>query len=115
LHHTHGQKAPSGQRSTKASPQTALNDSDNAFHFNTADKPHPTTKERTVFYRVLDTRDEAVLKIYTDQPGRFPKKSSRGHQYIMVLTEVDSVAILVEPMKNRTAGKIVGAYQVLIN
>jgi hypothetical protein len=59
--------------------------------------------------------DEATPKIYTDQPGRFPKKSSRGNQYIMVLAEVDSNAILVEPMKNRTAGKMVRAYQVLID
>ncbi len=55
--------------------------------------------------------DEATLKIYTGQPGRFPKKSSRRNQYIMVLAEVDSNAILVEPMKNRTAGKMVQAYQ----
>jgi hypothetical protein len=33
----------------------------------------------------------------------------------MVLAEVDSNAILVEPMKNKTAGKMVRAYQVLIN
>jgi hypothetical protein len=33
----------------------------------------------------------------------------------MVLAEVDSNAILVEPMKNRTAGKMVWAYQVLID
>ena len=59
--------------------------------------------------------EEAAQKIYTDQPGRFPKKSSRGNQYIMVLTEVDSDAILVEPMKNRTAGEMIRAYQVLID
>jgi hypothetical protein len=33
----------------------------------------------------------------------------------MVLAEVDCNAILVEPMKNRTAGKMVRAYQVLID
>jgi hypothetical protein len=57
--------------------------------------------------------DEATLKIYTNQPGQFPKKSSRGNQYIMVLAEVDSNAM--EPMKNRTAGEMVRAYQVLID
>jgi hypothetical protein len=91
----------------QSTPQTALDNSDDTFQFNPADKPRPTTKERTVFYPVLYTRDKAVLKIYTDQPGRFSKKSSCGHQYIMVLTEVDSDAILVEPMKNRTAGEMV--------
>jgi hypothetical protein len=59
--------------------------------------------------------DKATLKIYTHQPGRFPKKSSRGNQYIMVLAKVDSNTILVEAMKNRTAGKMVRAYQVLID
>ena len=33
----------------------------------------------------------------------------------MVLTEVDSDAILGEPMKNRTAGEMIRAYQVLID
>jgi hypothetical protein len=59
--------------------------------------------------------EEAAQKIYTDQPGRFPKKSSRGNQYIMVLTNVDSDAILVQLMKNRTAGEMIRAYQVLID
>ena len=33
----------------------------------------------------------------------------------MVMTEVDSDAILVEPMKNRTAGEMSRAYQALID
>ncbi len=33
----------------------------------------------------------------------------------MVLTESESDAILVEPMKNRTSGEMIRAYQVLIN
>ena len=59
--------------------------------------------------------EEAAQKIYTDQPGHFPKKSCHGNQYIMVLTEVDSDAILVKPMKNRTTGEMITAYQVLID
>ena len=110
----HGRKSPSGQRSTKVTTP-ALDDSDEAFGLDTIEPQRPTKKERTVFYRVLDVNDEAAQKIYSDQPGRFPKKSSRGNQYIMVLTEVDSDAILVEPMKNRTAGEMIRAYQVLID
>ena len=67
------------------------------------------------FFCVLDVNEEAAQKIYTDQPGHFPKKSSRGNQYIMVLNEVDSDAILIEPMKNRPAGEMIRAYQVLID
>jgi hypothetical protein len=108
----HGRKAPSSQRSTKTTT-LALDDSDDVFGINNIEAPRPIKKERIVFY--LDVNDEAAQKIYTDQPGRFPKKSSRGNQYIMVLTEVDSDAILVEPMKNRTTGEIIRAYQVLID
>ncbi len=63
----------------------------------------------------MDVNDEAAQKIYSDQPGRFPTKSSRGNHYIMVLTEVDSDGILVKPMKNRTAGEMIRAYQALID
>ncbi len=59
--------------------------------------------------------EEALRKIWTDQTGRFPKQSSQGNQYIMVLTKSDSSAILVEPMKNRSAGEMVRAYQALID
>jgi hypothetical protein len=43
------------------------------------------------------------------------KKSSRGNQYIMVLIKLDSNAILVEAMKNRTASKMIRAYQTLLD
>ena len=55
------------------------------------------------------------MKICTNQPGRFPKKLLRGNQYIMVLTKSDSDVILVEPMKNRTSGEMIRAYQALID
>jgi hypothetical protein len=46
--------------------------------------------------------------------GRFPMKASRGYQYIMVLGELDSDAIMVTPMKNRTSKEMIRAYQVLV-
>jgi hypothetical protein len=60
-------------------------------------------------------KDEATQKIWTDQPGRFPKKSSKGCQYMMILTESESDAILVEAIKNRTSGEMIRAYQVLVD
>jgi hypothetical protein len=39
-------------------------------------------------------------RIYTDQTGCFPVTSSQGNQYILVLYDYDSNAILVEPLKN---------------
>jgi hypothetical protein len=59
--------------------------------------------------------DEATQHIWTNQPDRFLKKSMKGSQSMMVLTESDSNAILVEPMKNRTSGEMIRAYQTLIN
>jgi hypothetical protein len=47
--------------------------------------------------------------MHTNQTGKFPKKSSRGYQYIMVLLKIDSNAILVKAMKNRTAGEMIRA------
>ena len=54
-------------------------------------------------------------KSYSDQTGRFPVCSSKGNQYIMVLVDVDSNAILVEPLRNRTSGELCRAYQKLID
>ena len=59
--------------------------------------------------------EEANKTVFTDQTGQFPKKSSQGNQYIMVLTHIDSNAILQESMKNRTSGEMIRAYQVLID
>ncbi len=53
--------------------------------------------------------------MYTNQTGKFPKKSSKGNHYIMVLIEIDSSAILVEEMKNRSAGEMIRAYLILVN
>ncbi len=77
--------------------------------------PCPTTKTCEIYYKIYDLKDEAQLKMYTNQTRQFPKKSSRGHQYIMVLIELDSNAILEEAMKNCTSGETLCAYQVLVD
>ena len=74
------------------------------------------SKERTIFYEIHDYEQfTKQSKVWTDQTGRLPKKLSRGNQYVMVLAESNSDAILAEPMKNRTAGEMIRAYQVLID
>jgi hypothetical protein len=100
-HKGHGRKTPSGLRSTKPKEQHETLDNDDAFQFNTSDDVplRPIKKEKTIFCRILDMEDKATQKIWTDQPGRFPKRSMKGSQYMMVLTESDSDAILVEPIK----------------
>ena len=37
-------------------------------------------KQKDVYFKIWDTQE----KIYTDQTGKFPYQSSRGHIYIMV-------------------------------
>jgi hypothetical protein len=77
--------------------------------------PRPIKKDNNIFFCVHDMEDQAMQKIWTDQPGRFLKKSSKGNQYIMVLTESKSDTILVKPMKNCTSGELIRAYQALID
>jgi hypothetical protein len=63
-----------------------------------------------------DDDGEDLLKlIYTDGTGRFPKTSRRGMNYILVLVEIDSGAILVEAMRDRSAGEQCRAYQILVD
>jgi hypothetical protein len=71
----HGRKTPSKLQSTKQTTQT-LDDSDDTVGSHTSTSSHLTKKERTIFIRVPDIEDEAAQKIFTNQPGCFPKKSS---------------------------------------
>jgi hypothetical protein len=102
----HRQKGKSGLRSTKTTEPIIK------IEPGIIDQTHlqASTKMHHIFINVFDIKDKAVRTIYTNQPGRFPKKSSKGNQYVM-----DSSAILVEATKNPTAGKMICAYQGLIN
>jgi hypothetical protein len=108
-HKGHSRKTRSGLQSTK---MTTTSDNDNKDNKTRANySVRPTTKQKTIFFKVYDLEDKAQLKMDTDLTGRFPKKLSHGHQYIMVLIEMDSNAILVAAMKNRLAGEMICAYQ----
>ena len=61
-------------------------------------------KTRTIYTREYNLKNELDRKMCTNQTGKFPVTSFRGCQYIMVLFEIDSNNILVEPMKSRSAG-----------
>ena len=52
--------------------------------------------------------------IFSDQTGKFPKRSRRGYKYIMVMVGIDSNAILVEPMKSRKDEEMIRAYDALL-
>ena len=76
---------------------------------------HPPTKHKESVLMILDLRDKAQWLMYTNQTGKFSTKSSKGNHYIMVLIKIDSNAILVEAMKNRSTGEMIRAYLVLIS
>ena len=71
----------------------------------------PRTKQHDIYVRVDQVKDT----IYTDQTGKFPITSSRGHKYIMIIFEIYGNAVLVEPMKNKTEDKMVETYQKMID
>jgi Reverse transcriptase (RNA-dependent DNA polymerase) len=47
--------------------------------------------------------------VYTDQTGRLPQPSSSGNNYILVAYDYDSNAILLRPIRNRTAEALTAA------
>ena len=51
--------------------------------------------------------------IYTDQTGRMPITSNRGHRLIMVLFEVDCNFIDAEPLRDSTDKSLIDAYKAL--
>ena len=54
-------------------------------------------KVRDVYTKVYDIRN----KIFSDQTFQFPQQSQSGNKYIMGMVEINSNAILVEPLKSR--------------
>ena len=73
----HAQKTKSSQRSAKRN-QGWENNLINEHEANSkAELTHPTTEEHNIFIQVYNVeQDEALLKMYTNQTDRFPKKSS---------------------------------------
>eukprot|EP00804_Cyclotella_cryptica_P021145 CCRYP_001466-RA/>CCRYP_001466-RA protein AED:0.26 eAED:0.26 QI:0/0/0/1/0/0.25/4/0/985 len=67
-------------------------------------------KLRDVYTHVYNTRDT----IFSDQTDKFPHRSSSGNHYLMVMVDIDSSAILIEPIKNRTDPELTRAYSALI-
>jgi hypothetical protein len=65
---------------------------------------------RDIYTNIYDTRDI----VFTDQTGQFPTRSQASNKYIMVMVEIDSSAILVEPIKNRKDTELTRAYKKLL-
>ena len=54
----------------------------------------PKKKHKDVYCKVWEPKE----KIFTDQTGKFPYQSVEGHRYMMIMVEVDSNYIDVEPI-----------------
>jgi len=67
--------------------------------------------------KVRDVYTETYMvreTMFSDQTGQFPTRSQRGNKYIMVMVEINSNAILVEPMKSRKDDEMIRAYNALL-
>jgi hypothetical protein len=67
-------------------------------------------KVRDIYMTMYDVRKTMFL----DQTGQFLTCLQSGNKYIMVLVEIDSNTILVEPMKSRKNAEMIRAYNALL-
>ena len=72
--------------------------------------PQPVPNEPSHESLSLLVPYESTNKAYHDLTGRFPHKSSRGYEYLLITYDFDSNAILAEPLKNRTGLEIKKAW-----
>ena len=66
-------------------------------------------KAKDVYIKVHNVTET----MHSDQTGHFLATSSKGNQFVIVLVEVDGNFIDTEPMKNRSEGAMIKAYQSL--
>ena len=62
--------------------------------------PQTTLMNKSI--TVIPQIHEITNKMYTGQTGKFPHKSSKGNQYVMVVYVYEANIILAEPLKNKT-------------
>jgi hypothetical protein len=67
-------------------------------------------KVKDIYVKVYDIRDT----VFTDQTSQFPTRSKAGSKYIMVMVNIDSSGILVEPIKNQKVAELTRAYEALL-
>ena len=73
------------------------------------DPDQTNARTKDVMFKVV--KSEALT--YTDLKGRFPQRSRRGNQYILVAYHVDGNLIWGIPIRNRTGRTILDAYKQL--
>ena len=74
----------------------------------------PGARTNNVVLKTIDL-DKSTGKVATDQTGRFPVKSSRGNQYLMVAYIHNANAIMAIPIKNQSEQSLVDGYKEIYN
>jgi hypothetical protein len=78
----------------------------------TENAPHSRIKHHEdMFIKIMDLADT----IHSNQTGAFLFTLQYGNRCIMVAFHIDANYIFCEPMKNKTEGKMIAAYQQIIN
>ena len=67
-------------------------------------------KVRDVHISVYEVRNT----VFSDQTGHIPTRSQRGNKYIMVMVEIDSNAIIVEPINSWKEEELTREYQTMM-
>ena len=80
---------------------------------NHPDSDVPNNKSNEVMYVIINR--EEISTAYQDLTGRFPQRSSRGNEYILIGYHYDANCILGIPVKNRTAPVLTASWQKLHN
>jgi hypothetical protein len=102
----HMRRVKSGVRSTKAQVEAPPEIQQAEAHLAELRRKH-----RDIYVAVQENTE----MIHTDQTGKFPVVSSRGHKYIMVLVEIDSNYIAMEPMRSREMAEIIKVYETMMH
>ena len=82
-----------------------VDDADDVF----PTSPSPNIKTNQVAY-VLINREE-ISTAYQDLTGRFPIRSARGNEYVMIGYHFDANYIIGHPVRDRTAGSLTKAWE----
>ena len=67
-------------------------------------------KVRGVYTSVYEIRNT----VFSYQTGQTPTHSQQGNKFIMVMVEINSNAILVEPIKSRKDEELMRAYRAMM-
>ena len=105
-----------GLRSTKPKPKTyaqALQDSPVPVSPSLPASLCPAVQPRELSNE-LHVRVVSVSKLYTDDTGRFPIRSRKGNQYIMIAYHCDSNTILQAPFKTKKDAHRIEAYNSIM-